>query len=114
MKSMPLQERIVFLFLEAIRRARALLVPGAHVTRNRLAERLGFGAFESDDFLGHKLLLAVVGLGFLFLAFGPFFIGETEEGGHGLPDARGLVLLLELRLAFDGEPRKRDRLEPCV
>src|SRR5688500_316781 len=112
MKGVPLQERIVFLFLEPVRRARTLLVPGAHVTRDRLAERFRFGAFESDDFLRHKLLLAVVGLGFLFLAFGSFFIGETEEGGHGLPDARGLVLLLELRLAFDGEARERDRLEP--
>ena len=79
MKSMPLQERIVFLFLQAVRRARALFIPRAHVAGHRLAERLRFRAFESDDFLRHKLLLAVVRLGFLFFAFGALFIGEAEK-----------------------------------
>jgi hypothetical protein len=53
MESMPLQEWIVFLFLEPIGRARALLVSRGHVTRRRLAERFRLGAFQSNNFLGH-------------------------------------------------------------
>jgi hypothetical protein len=79
MKSVPLQERIVFLLFQPIWRARTFLVPGAHVARDRLAERFGFGAFESNYFLGHKLVLAVVSLGFFFFAFGTLFIGQAEE-----------------------------------
>src|SRR5204863_219988 len=54
MERVPLQKRIVFLFLEPVRCARALLVARRHVTGNRLAERLRFRAFERDDFLRHK------------------------------------------------------------
>ena len=72
---MPFQKRIVFLFLEAVRRARALLVACAHVTRDRLAERLGFRALERDDFLRHNLILRVFGLRFFLFAFGALFIG---------------------------------------
>jgi hypothetical protein len=75
MKGMPLQERIVFLFFEPIRRARAFLVPRAHVAGDRLPERFGFRAFERDYFLRHNLFLAVVGLGFFFLAFSALFVG---------------------------------------
>lgn len=52
-QSMAFQERIVFLFLKAIWRARALFIPGAHITRSRLPERFRFRAFESDNFLRH-------------------------------------------------------------
>ena len=31
-----------------------------------------------------------------------------------MPDARSLILFLELRLTFDREPRERDRFETCV
>src|ERR1700693_4071801 len=48
------QEWIVFLFLEPVRRARTFLVPLGHVTRNRFAERFRFGAFEGNNFLGHR------------------------------------------------------------
>ena len=59
--------------------------------------------------------LLVVRLGrFFFFAFAAFFIGQTEERGDRLPNARRLVLLLELRLAFHGESRKRNRLQPRV
>src|SRR5205085_5892157 len=47
------QKRIVFLFLEPVRRLRTLLVPLGHVTRDRFSERFRFGAFEGDNFLGH-------------------------------------------------------------
>src|SRR5438067_12789568 len=46
------QKRIVFLFLEPVRRLRALFVPLGHVTRNRFTERFGFGEFEGDNCLG--------------------------------------------------------------
>ncbi len=96
MKGMPLQERIIFLFFEPIGRARAFLITGAHVARDRLAERFGFRAFESNYFLRHKLLLALLGLGFFFLAFGALFIGQTEERCDRLPHARRFILLLQL------------------
>src|SRR5207253_11260070 len=53
MKRVLPQKRIVFLFLEPVRRARTFFVPLAHVTRNRFAERFRFGAFEDDNFLRH-------------------------------------------------------------
>src|SRR5204863_7298627 len=54
---MPLQEGIVFLFLEPVGGARALLVASAHVARDGGAERLRFRAFQSDDFLRHNYSL---------------------------------------------------------
>jgi hypothetical protein len=53
MKSMPLQEWIIFLFLESIGRTRAFLVSGGHVARNRFAKRFRFGAFQCHNFLRH-------------------------------------------------------------
>src|SRR5436190_925352 len=53
MKRVLPQMRVVFLFLEPVRGARTFLVPRAHVTRDRFAERFGFGAFEGDNFLRH-------------------------------------------------------------
>src|SRR5437764_11283967 len=53
MKRVFPQKRIVFLFFEPVRSARTFLVPLAHVTRNRFAERFRFRAFEGDNFLGH-------------------------------------------------------------
>src|SRR5438067_3518903 len=60
------------------------------------------------------LFLALVRLGFFFLALGAFLLGQAEEGCDRLADARSLVLLFELRLALDGEARERDRFEPRV
>src|SRR5438132_8341378 len=54
MKRVLSQKRIVFLFLEPVRRARAFFVPRGHVTRDRFAERFRFGAFEGDNFLRHR------------------------------------------------------------
>src|SRR5437016_8728849 len=54
MKRVLPQKRVVFLFLEPVRRLRAFLVPLGHVTRNWFAERFRFGAFEGDNFLGHR------------------------------------------------------------
>ena len=75
-----LQKRIVFLFLEPVRRLGAFLIARSHVARRGFAQRLRFRAFESNDFLGHKLLLGVGrrGRGLFFFAF-PIFIGQTEE-----------------------------------
>ena len=89
MKSMPLQEWIVFLFLEPIRRARAFLVSRGHVTRRRLAERFRFGAFQSNNFLRHSLLLLRLGrcYGFFFLGLAAFLLGESKERRNRLPDA---------------------------
>lgn len=50
---MPFEKWIVFLFLEPIGCARAFLVSRGHVTRRGFAERFGFGAFQSHNFLGH-------------------------------------------------------------
>ena len=86
-----------------------------HVTRSRFAERFRFGAFESDDFLGHirysfcRRLVA-----FFFFAFAAFVVGQSEERSDRLPNPRSLILFLELRLAFDRETRERNRLEPRV
>jgi hypothetical protein len=57
MESMALQERIVFLFLEPIGRARAFLVSRGHVTRRRLAERFSLGAFQSNNLLRHFFVI---------------------------------------------------------
>src|SRR5436853_3704594 len=54
MKRVLSQKRIVFLFFEPVRRARTLFIPLGHITRNRFAERFRFGAFEGDNFLGHR------------------------------------------------------------
>src|SRR5207249_5500495 len=51
---------------------------------------------------------------FPFFTFATFVIGQTEERSDRLPDTRSLVLLLELRLASDREPRKRDRFQTRV
>src|SRR4051812_39073858 len=112
MERVPLQKRIVFFLLEPVRGARALFIARCHVTRRRLAEGLGLGAFKSDDFLGHELLLGVVRLGFLFLALGAFLLSQAEKRSDRLTDTLGLVLLFELRLAFDGETSEGDCLEP--
>src|SRR2546423_14524309 len=61
MKRMPLHKGVVFLFLEPIRRARALFISAAHVTRSWLARSLRFGAFERDDFLRHDYSLVSSG-----------------------------------------------------
>src|SRR5437667_12621442 len=48
------QKRIVFLFLEAIRRARTFFVSRGHVARDGFAQRFSLGAFKSDNFLRHS------------------------------------------------------------
>jgi hypothetical protein len=48
------QKWIVFLFLEPVRSARAFLVSRRHVTRDRLTESFGLGAFKCDNFLRHS------------------------------------------------------------
>src|SRR5438270_4767474 len=53
MKCMLAQKRIVFLFLEPVRRAGAFLVPRGRVTRNRFAESFCFSALEGDNLLRH-------------------------------------------------------------
>ena len=53
-------------------------------------------------------------LDLFFFCLAPFVIRQTKERGDRLADARSLVLLLELRLAFDGEARERDRFEAGV
>src|SRR3954452_796362 len=111
MERVPLQKRIVFLFLEPVRRPRALLVARAHVTRCRLAFIPRLRAFARDDFLRHYLFLRVFRLRLFFLSFAALFFGQTEDRRDRLANPRSFVLLLELRLAFDGEPRERDRLE---
>src|SRR5207247_3933305 len=89
MESMPLQEWIVFLFLEPIRRARTFFVSRGHVTRRRHAERLGLGAFQGNNFLRHFLLLFCLGRrsGFFFLSLAAFLLGEPKERRNRLPDA---------------------------
>jgi len=47
------QKWIVFLFLEAVRRARTLFIPGGQVARRRLAQPFRLGALKSDNFLRH-------------------------------------------------------------
>src|SRR6266571_4937301 len=54
MKRVLPQKRIVFLFLEPVRRARTFLVSKRHVTRDWFAERFRFGALENDNFLCHR------------------------------------------------------------
>ena len=51
---------------------------------------------------------------FLFLGLAAFLLGQTEERGDRLADARRFVLLFQLRLAFDSETREWDRFQPCV
>jgi hypothetical protein len=89
METMPLQEWIVFLFLEPIGRARALLVSRGHVTRRRLAERFRLGAFQSNNLLRHFLLLLCLGWRsrFFFLSLAAFLLGESKERRNRLPDA---------------------------
>jgi hypothetical protein len=88
MESMPFQEWIVFLFLEAIGRARAFLVSRGHVTRRRLMECFRLGAFQNNNFLRHFLLLCLGRRnGFFFLPLAAFLLGESKERRNRLPDA---------------------------
>lgn len=88
METMPLQEWIVFLFLEAIGRARAFLVSRGHVTRRRLVERFRLSTFQSNNFLCHFLLFCLGRRsGFLFLSLAAFLLGESKERRNRLPDA---------------------------
>ena len=89
METMPLQEWIVFLFLEPIGRTRALLVSRGHVTRWRFAERFRLGAFQSNNFLRHFLLVLCLGRrnGFFFLSLATFLLSESKERRNRLPDA---------------------------
>ena len=113
MKRVFAQKRVVFLLLEAVRGPRAFLVPLSHVARNRFTKRLRFSAFEGNDLLRHKLFFCVFRYGRLFFfAFAFFVIGQTEKRGDRLANARRFALLLELRLAFHGKTRKRDRFQP--
>src|SRR6267378_793150 len=63
MKRVLPQKRIVFLFLEPVRRAWTFLVPKRHITRDRFTERFRFSAFESDNFLCHRLYSLVSAAG---------------------------------------------------
>jgi hypothetical protein len=74
MQGMLAQKRIVFLLFEAVWGLRTLLIPGAHVTRDRFAESLGFSAFERDDFLGHKLFFRFLGRRFFFFGLATFLV----------------------------------------
>ena len=89
MQCVLLQKRIVFLFLEPVRRARTFFVARAHVTRRRFSQRLRFRALECDNFLRHFLFLVRVGSGggFLFFAVATFFIGQAEERRNRLSNA---------------------------
>jgi hypothetical protein len=89
MERMPLQEGIVFLFLKPIGRARTFLVSRGHVTRRRFAERFRLGAFQSNNFLRHFLLLLCLGRrnGFFFLSLAALLLGESKERRNRLPDA---------------------------
>ncbi len=48
------QKRIVFLFLQAVRRARTFFISRGHVTRGGFAQSFRLGAFKSDNFLRHS------------------------------------------------------------
>jgi len=75
------QERVVFLFLEPVRRARTFFVPSGHVARDRFPQRFCLGAFKSNDFLGHKSLFSVFGDGgllFFSLAFAALVVGKAK------------------------------------
>jgi hypothetical protein len=78
---MPFKERIIFLFLQAIGRARAFLVSGGHVARRRSAKRFRLDAFQSHDFLRHFLLLLGLGRGngFFFLGLAALLLRESKE-----------------------------------
>ena len=53
MERVPFQKWIVLLLFEPVGRARTLLVPRGHVTRDWFVQRFCLGAFESDNFLRH-------------------------------------------------------------
>ena len=79
-ESMTAEERIIFLLFQTARSLRTLFIAPGHVARSGFALRLGFGAFESDDFLSHKLFLGVGrSFFFAFLSFDAIVIGQAEE-----------------------------------
>src|SRR5256885_10252850 len=82
------QKRIVFLFLEPVRRARTLLVPPGHVTRNRFAERFRFGAFESDNFLGHRRYSFVSCAGVASSSPSPSLSSSSVKPNNDVTDCR--------------------------
>src|SRR5947208_15612178 len=53
MERVPFQKWIVLLLFEPVGRARTLLVPRGHVTRDRFVQRFCLGAFQNDNFLRH-------------------------------------------------------------
>jgi hypothetical protein len=59
-------------------------------------------------------LFLSVRLGFLFVAFAPFVIRQTEERGNRLAHTGRFPLFFNLRLAFNRETGKRNRFQPGV
>ena len=62
MQGVATQKRVVFLFLQTSRSVRALFVTRGHVTGGGHALSFCFGAFESDDVLGHGEIDRVVSI----------------------------------------------------
>ena len=103
--------RIVFLFLQPARRARALFVAGAHVARDRLAFGGGLGALESNDVLCHGFSVFAFGRGFLVGVLTTFLLDRLEETDDRLADTAEAVFLFDSALALDGETRERAGFE---
>ena len=96
-KSVSAQKWIVFLLLQSIRGARTFLISRAHIARDRLTQRFGLRAFEGDNFLRHgELFLRFLSRRLFFFRLATFLLGQSEEGGNRLTNARGLVLFLKL------------------
>ena len=73
-----------------------------------------FFAGRATFLAGLAVFACAVDLGceaFFFCFLRRFLFGQTEERGHRLPDARLFALFFQLRLAFNGEARKRNCLE---
>ncbi len=86
-QSVASQERIVFLLLESIGRARTFLVPRSHVTGDGFAQSFRLGAFQRNNFLRHSLsLLCFRRRNFLFFGFAAFFFCQAEQRRDRLTD----------------------------
>jgi hypothetical protein len=74
------QKRIVFPFLQSVRRAWTFLVASRHVTRRRFPKRLSLRAFKGNNLLRHdSLLFHLRWSGFFLLRLGTLFFGQAKQ-----------------------------------
>ena len=110
MNRMPPEERIEFLYLQLF--GFQLFVAGGGVARRRFAFLTGFGAFDSDDLSGHKLLFFFCRLFFDFVFLFNFYRADAVHAAQSSePTLAQSTVAFELGLGFHGEASPGDSVQ---